>query len=89
VPILEDDYDSELRYEGPPIAALKTLDRAGGHLRRDVLEGALPGPRGRPSSPRGRSSSMMLARWNADVTTNVVAQAALAHLLATGGPRAT
>ncbi len=28
---------------------------------------------------------MMLARWNADVTTNVVAQAALAHLLATGG----
>ncbi len=29
VPILEDDYDSELRYEGPPIAALKTLDRAG------------------------------------------------------------
>ena len=48
VPILEDDYDSELRYEGPPIAALKTLDRAGqviyvGH----VLEGALPGPQGR------------------------------------------
>ena len=27
----------------------------------------------------------MLARWNADVTTNVVAQSALAHLLATGG----
>ncbi len=87
VPILEDDYDSELRYEGPPIAALKTLDRAGQVIYVGTFSKVLfPGLRvGYVVAAAPLLEKMMLARWNADVTTNVVAQAALAHLLATGG----
>jgi GntR family transcriptional regulator/MocR family aminotransferase len=87
VPILEDDYDSELRYEGPPVAALKTLDRAGQVLYVGTFSKVLfPGLRvGYVVAAPPVLEKMMAARWNADVTTNVVAQAALAHLLATGG----
>jgi GntR family transcriptional regulator/MocR family aminotransferase len=87
VPILEDDYDSELRYEGPPIAALKTMDRAGQVVYVGTFSKVLfPGLRvGYVVAAPPLLEKMMLARWNADVTTNVVAQAALAHLLATGG----
>jgi DNA-binding transcriptional MocR family regulator len=87
VPILEDDYDSELRYEGPPIAALKTLDRAGQVLYVGTFSKVLfPGLRvGYVVAAAPLLEKMMVARWNADVTTNVVAQAALAQLLATGG----
>ena len=87
VPILEDDYDSELRYEGPPIAALKTLDRAGQVVYVGTFSKVLfPGLRvGYVVAAPPLLEKMMLARWNADVTTNVVGQAALAHLLATGG----
>jgi GntR family transcriptional regulator/MocR family aminotransferase len=87
VPVLEDDYDSELRYEGPPVAALKTLDRAGQVIYVGTFSKVLfPGLRvGYVVAAPPLLEKMMLARWNADVTTNVVAQAALAHLLATGG----
>jgi GntR family transcriptional regulator/MocR family aminotransferase len=87
VPILEDDYDSELRYEGPPIAALKTMDGAGQVIYVGTFSKVLfPGLRtGYVVAAPPLLEKMMLARWNADVTTNVVAQAALAHLLATGG----
>jgi GntR family transcriptional regulator/MocR family aminotransferase len=87
VPILEDDYGSELRYEAPPIAALKTLDRAGQVVYVGTFSKVLfPGLRvGYVVAAPPLLEKMMLARWNANVTTNVVAQAALAHLLATGG----
>jgi DNA-binding transcriptional MocR family regulator len=87
VPILEDDYDSELRYEGPPIAALKTMDPAGQVVYVGTFSKVLfPGLRvGYVVAAPPLLEKMMLARWNADVTTNVVAQSALAHLLATGG----
>lgn len=87
VPILEDDYDSELRYEGPPIAALKTLDRAGQVVYVGTFSKVLfPGLRvGYVVAARPLLEKMMLARWNADVTTNTIGQAALAHVLASGG----
>jgi 2-aminoadipate transaminase len=87
VPILEDDYDSELRYEGPPVAALKTLDRAGQVVYVGTFSKVLfPGLRiGYVVAAAPLLEKMMLARWNADVTTNVVGQAALASLLASGG----
>jgi GntR family transcriptional regulator/MocR family aminotransferase len=87
VPVLEDDYDSELRYQGPPIAALKTLDRVGQVVYVGTFSKVLfPGLRvGYVVAAPPLLEKMMLARWNADVTTNVVAQAALAYLLASGG----
>jgi GntR family transcriptional regulator/MocR family aminotransferase len=86
VPVLEDDYDSELRYEGAPIAALKTLDRAGQVIYVGTFSKVLfPGLRvGYVVAARPLLEKLALARWNADVTTNVLTQAALAHLLATG-----
>lgn len=86
-PILEDDYDSELRYEGPPIAALKTIDRAGQVVYVGTFSKVLfPGLRvGYVVAALPLLEKMMLARWNSDVTTNTIGQAALAHLLATGG----
>ncbi len=86
-PILEDDYDSELRYEGPPIAALKTLDSAGQVIYVGTFSKVLfPGLRvGYVVAARPLLEKMMLARWNADVTSNTIGQAALAHMLATGG----
>src|SRR5439155_4339064 len=86
VPISEDDYDSELRYEGAPIAALKTLDGAGQVIYAGTFSKVLfPGLRvGYVVAAPPLLEKMVLARWNADVTTNVIGQAALAHLLATG-----
>jgi GntR family transcriptional regulator/MocR family aminotransferase len=87
VPILEDDYDSELRYEGAPIAALKTLDRAGQVIYVGTFSKVLfPGLRvGYVVADAPLLEKMSLARWNADVTTNVLGQAALARVLAEGG----
>ena len=87
VPILEDDYDSELRYEGPPIAALKTMDRAGQVIYVGTFSKVLfPGLRvGYVVAAPPLLEKMMLARWNADVTTSAPVQAALAILLARGG----
>jgi 2-aminoadipate transaminase len=87
VPILEDDYDSELRYEGAPIAALKTLDRSGQVIYVGTFSKVLfPGLRvGYVVGAAPLIEKLALARWNADVTTNVVTQAALAQLLANGG----
>ena len=41
--VVEDDYDSEFRYEGKPVAAMQGLDRSGRVIYvRNVLEGAVP-----------------------------------------------
>ena len=87
VPVLEDDYDSELRYEGAPIAALKTLDRAGQVVYVGTFSKVLfPGLRlGYVVAAPPLLEKIALARWNADVTSGVLTQAALAHLLATDG----
>ena len=42
--VIEDDYDSEYRYAARPVESLQGLDRGGRvHLRRHLLEAALPG----------------------------------------------
>ena len=86
VPVLEDDYDSELRYEGAPIAALKTIDRAGQVVYVGTFSKVLfPGLRlGYVVAAPPLLEKLALARWNADVTSNVVTQSALAQLLASG-----
>ena len=87
VPIFEDDYDSELRYEGAPIPALKTLDRAGQVIYAGTFSKVLfPTLRvGYVVAAAPLLQRMVLARWNADVGTNAVAQAALVTLLEHGG----
>jgi len=86
VPILEDDYDSELRYQGPPVAALKTLDGSGQVIYVGTFSKVLfPTLRvGFVVAPAPLLEKMLLARWNADVGTAALSQAALAALLRTG-----
>lgn len=86
-PVFEDDYDSELRYGGPPIAALKTMDSAGQVLYAGTFSKVLfPGMRvGYIVAARQLLDKMALARWNVDVATNTLMQAAVVELLSQGG----
>ncbi|MDI5789354.1 hypothetical protein PO124_15725 [Bacillus licheniformis] len=43
--IIEDDYDSEFRYQGRPIPSLKRLIKRKCHLFRDFSKSFLPGAR--------------------------------------------
>ena len=66
--VLEDDYDSEFRYSGRPLAALQGLDDGGArHLRRQLLQGAVPGAAPRlPGGARWRcwkASAAPAPRW--------------------------
>jgi len=86
LPIFEDDYDSELRFQSPPIAALKTRDPAGRVIYAGTFSKALfPGLRvGYVVAPR--SLLGRLATWRAisDFSTDGVAQAAVLELLSSG-----
>lgn len=87
LPILEDDYDSELRYGSPPVPALKNRDAAGQVIYVGTFSKALfPGIRvGYVVAPRPLLRKLVLARWAADFSTDLVAQAAVAELLRGGG----
>jgi GntR family transcriptional regulator/MocR family aminotransferase len=87
VPVLEDDYDSELRYEGAVVAPLKCADRAGQVIYAATFSKVLfPGLRvGYVVAAPPLLEKLALARWNTDVTTSAPVQAALAILLARGG----
>ena len=85
-PVVEDDYDSELRLGGPPVPALKTRDAAGqviyvGTFSKAVIPGLRIGYAVAPPPLLGRFA---LARVAADFGTNAVAQAALAEMLESG-----
>jgi 2-aminoadipate transaminase len=86
VPILEDDYDSELRFQGAPVPALKTLDRAGQVIHAGTFSKVLfPTLRvGYVVAARPLLEKMVLARVSADFATGAVPQAALAALLRSG-----
>ncbi len=84
--IVEDDYDSEFRYAGPPLAALQGLDGAG----RVVYVGSFskvmfPALRlGYVVVPPDLVPSVRAARRHFDGGTSVVPQAALHRFLAEG-----
>ena len=84
--IVEDDYDGELRYEGPATPALKTQDRAGQVIYLGTFSKALfPGLRlGYLVAPRALLARIALLRFAADGHSNALAQAAMAHLLESG-----
>jgi GntR family transcriptional regulator/MocR family aminotransferase len=86
LPIVEDDYDSELRYGGPPVPALKQLDRAGqvvylGTFSKALFGGLRLGYLVAPPALLGR---IVRARWSADFHSDAVTQAAVAELIASG-----
>ncbi|MBW2373942.1 MAG: PLP-dependent aminotransferase family protein, partial [Deltaproteobacteria bacterium] len=87
VPLVEDDYDSELRYGRPPVPALKNLDEAGQVIYVGTFSKALfAGLRvGYAVAARPLIRRLVLSRWASDFNTDVVTQAALAQLLASGG----
>lgn len=84
--IVEDDYDSEFRYTGPPLAALQGLDRAG----RVIYVGSFskvmfPGLRlGYVVVPPDLIGAVRTVRRHFDGGTSAVPQAALHRFLADG-----
>ncbi len=86
VPVLEDDYDSELRFAGPPLPALKTRDPAGRVIYVGTFSKALfPGLRvGYVVAAPALLKHMAAARYFADMGGDVVSQVVVADLLSSG-----
>jgi GntR family transcriptional regulator/MocR family aminotransferase len=86
LPIVEDDYDSELRYDTPPQPALKTLDVAGQVIYLGTFSKALfPGLRiGYLVAPRALLLRLALLRVASDAHTSSLTQATLCELLESG-----
>ena len=79
VPIVEDDFDSELRFEGEPVPPLVTLDRASGVLHIGTFSKALfPGVRlGWIVAPPDAVSALGRSKLIADYHTSLLLQAAV------------
>ncbi len=85
-PIVEDDYDSEFRYENPPLPALKTQDPAGQVIYVGTFSKAIfPGLRlGYAVVARPLLSKLAAARFGASFGPDGLAQAAVANMLESG-----
>src|SRR5262249_51233288 len=64
--IFEDDYDSEFRFCGPPLAALKSLDSIDRRLRGDVQQAPFPGNQACLSRLAGEADRSVCCRLVAD-----------------------
>jgi DNA-binding transcriptional MocR family regulator len=86
LPIIEDDYDGELRLGGPAVPALKTLDRAGQVIYLGTFSKALlPGLRlGYLVADRALLARIAVARVADSLQSPVVTEAAMTELLASG-----
>ncbi len=84
--VLEDDYDSEFRYDNPALAALKTRDRAGQVVYVGTFSKALfPGLRlGYLVAAKPLLARLALARMTCDLGSDALAQAVVMELLASG-----
>ncbi len=85
-PIVEDDYDSEFRYDNPPLPALKTEDDAGQVIYVGTFSKAIfPGLRlGYAVVARRLLAKLAVARFAASFGPDALAQAAVAHMLESG-----
>ncbi len=84
--IIEDDYDSEYRYTGPPLASLQGLDRADCTIYVGTLSKVLfPGLRlGYMVAPLALVDPLVRAKAVTDRHTAIVAQMTLADFIAGG-----
>jgi GntR family transcriptional regulator/MocR family aminotransferase len=84
--LIEDDYDGEFRYDARPLAALKSLDRAGQVLYIGTFSKVLfPALRlGYMVLPAQLRDAFVAAKWLADRGCPAIEQAALARLMASG-----
>ncbi|RJG11316.1 MocR-like pyridoxine biosynthesis transcription factor PdxR [Massilia cavernae] len=84
--IIEDDYDSEYRYTGPPLASLQSLDRAGCVVYVGTLSKVLfPGLRlGYIVAPPALVEPLVRARAVVDRHSPIVPQMAMADFMAAG-----
>jgi GntR family transcriptional regulator / MocR family aminotransferase len=84
--VVEDDYDSEYRYEGRPVEAVQGLDRRGRTIYLGTLSKVLfPSIRlGFVVLPPALVPAFTACKWLADRHTSVLEQSALAEFLRTG-----
>lgn len=84
--IFEDDYDSEFRFDGPPLAAIQGLDGGGRVLYAGTFNKIMfPSLRlAYLVAPRGVVEALALARAVSDGPVAALAQAALAEFVAGG-----
>ena len=84
--LLEDDYDSEFRYSGPPLPSVQGLDRAGRCLYLGSLSKLLhPALRvGYLVVPPALAPAVTAAKSTLDTATNPTVQEALAELFDAG-----
>ncbi len=84
--LIEDDYDGEFRYDARPLAALKSLDRAGRVLYIGTFSKVLfPALRlGYMVLPASLRDAFVAAKWLTDRGCPTIEQAALARLMSSG-----
>ena len=84
--IFEDDYDGEFRYDGKPLAALRSLDRNGRVIYVGTFSKAMfPSLRmGYLLMPPALRRDFVAAKWLEDFGSPAIDQAALAHFIADG-----
>ncbi|MGH9323629.1 MAG: PLP-dependent aminotransferase family protein [Vicinamibacteria bacterium] len=84
--VIEDDYDSEYRYEGRPLESIQGLDASGRVVYVGTFSKVMfPGLRiGYVALPRELVPSFVRAKWLADRQASLLEQRALAQFLQSG-----
>jgi GntR family transcriptional regulator / MocR family aminotransferase len=85
--ILEDDYDGEFRYDGHPLAALRSLDDGDRVIYVGTFTKALFGSLrlGYMVVPAALRQDFITAKYYSDISSSGIEQTALAHFMDDGG----